>query len=472
MDGLECSEIKISALELTKRIDSEYYRKLFLDYDTCVQSIPNKLLGCISNFLIGPFGSAYNTDNYVETSPYRYVRGQDVKPFVLKDIEPKYIAENDYARLSKYALKEKDILVSVVGTLGNACIVRDRDIPAIFSCKSTVIRTTVLSPEYLVTYLNCKYGRQLLLRKERGAIQKGLNLDDLKSLLVPLFSDKLDCAIGGVITLADTKLDSSKKIYVEAEQLLLSALGMTNFAPTEHPVSVKSISESFVKSGRLDAEYYQPKYDKLFDVLSKCQTKPLGGILGVVDIKKSIEPGSSLYQSEGIPFIRVSDVTKFGISEPEIHLPVDVVPNALDLCPQKDTILFSKDGSVGIAYKIEHDSQLITSGALLHLTVRNKAEVLPGYLTLVLNSIVVQLQAERDSSGAIIQHWKPSEVEKVVIPILDMDIQREISSKVQESFALRQQSEQLLENAKRAVEIAIEQGERKAVEWLQDKVVM
>lgn len=113
---------------------------------------------------------------------------------------------------------------------------------------------------------------------------------------------------------------------------------------------------------------------------------------------------------------------------------------------------------------------VITSGALLHLTVRNKAEVLPDYLTLVLNSPIVQLQAERDSNGAIIQHWKPSEIENVIIPVLDMDIQKEIATKVQESFALRKQSKQLLEYAKQAVEMAIEQGEDVAMEWLKDKV--
>ena len=114
--------------------------------------------------------------------------------------------------------------------------------------------------------------------------------------------------------------------------------------------------------------------------------------------------------------------------------------------------------------------RIITSGALLHLTVRDTDTVLPDYLTLVLNSPIVQLQAERDANGAIIQHWKPSEIEKVVIPVLDMSIQREISDKVQESFALRHKSKELLEYAKQAVEMAIEQGEETALDWLKDKV--
>ena len=179
----------------------------------------------------------------------------------------------------------------------------------------------------------------------------------------------------------------------------------------------------------------------------------------------------SAYCDEGIPFVRVSDVTKYKIRNPEIKLSRDIVPDATTLFPCKDTILFSKDGSVGIAYKVERDMKVITSGALLHLMVKNPDEVLPDYLTLVLNSKVVQLQAERDSSGAIIQHWKPSEIEKVLIPVLDIVTQKQISSKVQESFVLRQRSEELLEYAKRAVEVAIEEGEEKAMEWLKEKGV-
>ena len=52
----------------------------------------------------------------------------------------------------------------------------------------------------------------------------------------------------------------------------------------------------------------------------------------------------------------------------------------------------------------------------------------------------------------------------------DMSIQKEIATRVQDSFTLRKQSKQLLEFAKQAVETAIEQGEDAALEWLKDKV--
>ena len=77
----------------------------------------------------------------------------------------------------------------------------------------------------------------------------------------------------------------------------------------------KSLLEELGSSDRLDAEYYQPKYEDLNKFLSTIKTKLIDEI---VEIKKSIEPGSDFYCDEGVPFIRVSDINKFQISDPEI----------------------------------------------------------------------------------------------------------------------------------------------------------
>lgn len=76
------------------------------------------------------------------------------------------------------------------------------------------------------------------------------------------------------------------------------------------------------------------------------------------------------------------------------------------------------------------------------------------------------MQAERDAGGSIIQHWKPSEIEQVIIPKLSGELQTQIAEKVQESFALKAESKRLLDLAKTAVETAIEHGEDKAIELL------
>ncbi|WP_207660353.1 restriction endonuclease subunit S [Enterocloster bolteae] len=239
---------------------------------------------------------------------------------------------------------------------------------------------------------------------------------------------------------------------------------MTDFTPSTEQVADKSFLNSFGSSGRLDAVYYQTKYDALFAKLSAVKTYLLGDL---VWIKKSVEPGSNEYLSEGIPFVRVSDLSKYGLSNPEIHL--RRIPFAhMNLQPKKETILLSKDGSVGIAYKVEKDLDIVTSGAILHLEFKTD-QFLPDYLTLVLNSLIVKMQAERDAGGSIIQHWKPSEIKKVVIPWLPIDKQEQISYKIQGSFSLRRESKELLERAKQAVEMAIEKDEQTALNWLVSK---
>jgi type I restriction enzyme S subunit len=136
------------------------------------------------------------------------------------------------------------------------------------------------------------------------------------------------------------------------------------------------------------------------------------------------------------------------------------------LKPKKETILFSKDGSVGTAYMLRNDAEFITSGAILHLKVKDIMQIIPEYLNLALNSKLVQMQAVRDAGGSIILNWRVGEIENVVVSKIEYTKQQEIAELVEESFLLKKQSEQLLETAKRAVEIAIEEGEEVGLEYL------
>ena len=168
---------------------------------------------------------------------------------------------------------------------------------------------------------------------------------------------------------------------------------------------------------------------------------------------------------EGIPFIRVADINEFGLNEPSIHLDNEIYRDVIR--PTKNTILLTKDGSVGIGYYLTEDLNAITSGAILHLRMKNDA-VLPQYLTLVLNSIVVKMQAERDAGGSIIQHWKPSEIEEVLIPILSNEQQRTICDLLEKSFKYKNLSINLLDCMKEAVEMVVEYNESVAIDFLKE----
>ena len=84
---------------------------------------------------------------------------------------------------------------------------------------------------------------------------------------------------------------------------------------------------------------------------------------------------------------------------------------------------------------------------------------------------MVQIQAECDAGGYIISHWRISEIGNDAGPNIEYARQKQVAALVEESFHLKKQSEQLLETAKRAVELAIEQDEEAAMRYIEMKTV-
>jgi restriction endonuclease S subunit len=301
-------------------------------------------------------------------------------------------------------------------------------------------------------------------------VQQGIALWRVREIPLPVFSIPFQDKIASIIKISKRLKDQAKTTYSQAETLLLQSIGLKDYKQSTEAVNIKSFKDSFGTSGRLDAEYYQKKYE---EVMNHIVTQSHASLIDIVSINKSIEPGSDVYSDVGLPFLRVADYNKYGITEPDKKLSWDFCATNAELIkklkPKKETILFSKDGSVGTAYMLRKDEELVTSGAILHLNVRNKKEIIPEYLTLALNSKIVKMQSERDAGGSIILHWRILEIENVVVPIIPIEKQKEIAGLVEESFRLKKQSEHLLEVAKKAVEKAIEEGEERAMEIINNE---
>ena len=458
LEGLEIKEKQLYEVLSNKdfRIDSSFYTKE-------LKKNPNLTYAKIGEYLISSqYGISIemNTDS-VGYPIYRMNEIHDM----LCDLDVDKYADITQADFNKFALKDGDVLFNRTNSfewVGRTGIYyQNDDIQRTFV--SYLVRLNPkdgILPEYLCAYLSCKYGEWDVKRRARQSInQTNVNPEEVKEIEIPILDVNLQQKIRNCFTQANSLRILSQRAYSDAELILHNELGIDSILVTDVNVSQKRFSD-FVNSGRLDAEYYQPKYDNLFTQLNKFETKRLGDI---VQIRKSIEPGSETYHDQGIPFMRVANLSKFGFSDTDIHLSPDEYGDVIR--PKQNTILLSKDGSVGIAYKVEQDMDVITSGAILHLTITDN-EFLPDYLTLVLNSVIVGMQAERDAGGSIIQHWKPSEIENVIIPKLNQEIQQEITNKIRESFSLRKESHRLLNLAKTIVETAIEKGESVAMKLL------
>ena len=459
--------LEISVLNLSdamkdndsKRIDSEYFKREYLEKLDLL-----KKGGCICISDIAEVTDGIHTSiDYSEDSGINLISATSPKENVFDLSRNVFISQDAHNKNPRTALKENDVIISTVGTIGNCAVVDKSILPANSDRHVGIIRITGdYSSYFLSTFLLTKYGRMQTFREATGNVQLNLFIYKLKQIKIPLFPLSFQQEIETLVKTSHKHLEESKALYAKAEALLYAELGLNPHNPLDFieqkssgslNISVRTLKQSFLATGRLDSEYYQNKYDEIERVIKNYQYAKLGDL---VDIKKSIEPGSEAYQENGIPFVRVSNFNKFGISFGDIYLNNDEF-NDENLKPKAETILLSKDGSIGIAYCVKDDGEFITSSALLHLNVKMN-KILPEYLTLILNSFLVKLQSERDSGGSIIAHWRISEIEQILIPILDISVQQKIENLIKQSFLLRKLSSELLETAKQKVETAIEQG--------------
>jgi len=244
----------------------------------------------------------------------------------------------------------------------------------------------------------------------------------------------------------------SELFYKQAENLLLGELGLKDFDFEKISSSIVNFSD-ILEARRMDAEYFQPKYEKLISKIESQNHKRLGDL---VSVKKGVEIGAEQYQDEGKPFIRVSSMGKFEINDGNQKYLSEKLYEELknNFQPQVGEILLTKDATPGIAYVLKENIEGIISGGTLRLKLKEKIEA--EYLALCLNSIIGQMQAERDAGGSVIAHWKPEQIKNVVIPILPSETQQKIAELVRQSHEARKKAKELLEEAKRKVEEMIE----------------
>ena len=367
-----------------------------------------------------------------------------------------------------HLLAKGDVVVSTVRPNRNAIAFIKTD-GIVGSSGLAVLRPINIESEYLLAFCKTNYFVNCLMRANKASMYPAVSINDV--LDTPLFVPSKSFRLLIVETVKNSifSLEKAKQIYTEAQILLRSELDLTDWHPKQHLTFVKNFSDT-ESAGRIDADYFQPKYGEIVNAIKNYP----GGwdTLGnLTTLKKCTEVGSREYLETGIPFVRVSNLSPFEITQ-EKYISEELYAEITEHQPKQGEILLSKDATPGIAYHLrEEPEKMIPAGGILRL--KNKTDKIGNeYLTLVLNSILTQEQINRDVGGSVILHWRPDQVARTVIPILHQEKQAEIEQKVIEAFNLRKRAKHLLECAKRAVEIAIEQDEQTAINWLESVSIL
>ncbi len=438
------SIIKESQLEGAHRLDAEYYQPEYLKIAKILQGNPYKKFSeVISNIINGD-----EIREYVNEDGLPYLRVSDIKEFFIDLSSVVYISRGSKIK-QNIKLEEGDILLSRSGSLGIAAVATTDLFNSVISSHLMRIPVKNINPYFLVAFLNSKFGKNQIMQRNNGAVVPEINHPSLREMLVPIVLEEKQKEIEDLVKSAYIQIQESNKTYSQAEQLLLEKLGIKDLHLSDELFYIVSTKET-KETKRFDAEYWQLKYKKLLSYLNKkFEIKKLRDL---VNIKKGIEPGSEKYQEEGKPFIRVSNLSKFGINDNDQKYLTDDFYHELKRSyqPKMGEILLSKDATPGIAYVVKESIEGIIAGGILRLRV--EADLEPEYLALIINSLIGQYQMERDTGGSVIVHWRPEQIRNICIPIIEKSTQQEITSLVKRSHTARKKAKELLEKAKQKVE--------------------
>ncbi|HJQ24530.1 MAG TPA: restriction endonuclease subunit S [Blastocatellia bacterium] len=240
-------------------------------------------------------------------------------------------------------------------------------------------------------------------------------------------------------------------------------------------VAIRSFAASFGSTGRLDAEFYEPKYQQLEKRLRKLGAVPLASLC-LESPQRGIQPE---FVEGGSVFVVASKAVRpNGVllddnectNESFYYTP----KNSKARLKKGDVLLNGTGrGTLGRASIYDADALAIADN---HVTILRPNENVcdPYYLMLFLNSIAGQMQSEKWQCGTSGQlELYPNQIEQFMIyaPSFETSesLQKEVSRLVQDSFAARKQSNAILNVAKRGVEMAIEQDEASALEWMEQQ---
>lgn len=176
-------------------------------------------LGDIANIQTGPFGSQLHNEDYVDIgTPIVTVEHLGKRKFTKQNLP--MVSDSDKNRLSKYILKEGDIVFSRVGSVDRCSFVSKDEEGWLFSGRCLRVRCSEISNPLFVYYYFCtSYIRQYVKNIAVGATMPSINTGLLSQLPIILPSLPTQQKIANILSSLDDKIEVNRRINEQLEEL-------------------------------------------------------------------------------------------------------------------------------------------------------------------------------------------------------------------------------------------------------------
>ncbi|MCX6764013.1 MAG: restriction endonuclease subunit S [Candidatus Moranbacteria bacterium] len=440
------SIIQKSQFEGSTRIDAEYYQpEYFIDFAKGNW----KFIGEVLKKCQYGLSLAMNDDK----KGYPMFKMDNIEDAFLFDNKVRF-ADVSEIIFKNFQLEKNDVLFNRVNSeefVGRTGIYK-LDLESTFASYLIKLQPdkAEILPDYLNIFLNSKFGlRQIKKYARRAVNQANVNAEELKQFKIAVLPMPIQKEIEKLSNKSWEESQKSESLYQQAERLLLEELGLTDYEKIESLSVVINLSE-VENSRRMDAEYFQAKYEKLVSKLKENNSKLLGEVIENIPAKFE----ANKKPNDKFNYVELSNINSGAINGFTEVLGKEAPNRAKRILKTNDVIVSTVEGSLDkVALVAKEQKGFLASNGFFQF--RSK-EVLPEVLLVMAKSIIFQFQLEKRCAGTILTAVPKETIKDMVIPILPKETQEKISNLVKQSFESRQKAKELLEEAKRRVEEMIE----------------
>lgn len=450
---------------LDKRLDPEYWSPEALEAENSIIGQP------LEKYIESGYRVVYENTKIIDKTfqkendlPF-FIQSSDIEDCCINMDTVNCVSNTDWYRYPKGRIKKGEILVEVKGNVKKVVIVTD-DIPDKSLVSGTLYKLSIknISSFFVICFLSCKYGQTLKNRLVCNIATPFINKEGLYNIPIPDCSTNLQNKIENIYKNSIKLKASTKVLYKQSEELLLKELDLSNWYPKHKLSYVKNFSD-VNSANRYDAEYFQPKYDEIIKKI-KSYSNGWDTVDNIIEINdKNVTPKDN----EEYKYIELSNISNNGeITGATIDIGKNLPTRARRFVKAGELIVSSIEGSLNSIALItaEYNKSFCSNGFYVLKSDFYNSET----LLCLLKSIIGQMQLKKGCSGTILTAISKEELNKIILPKISNDIQVQIKNNIQKMYELKYQSKQLLEIAKRGVEIAIEEDEEVATSWINEQL--
>jgi hypothetical protein len=432
-------------------MDAEFFQARYLDFYARLRPQP-ALASLINEPIVHP---AEIKRGYVDQG-FPFVLAQNVRPILLDFGDVASISPDAADMLSQNRLQAGDVLLTRTGAnFGDCCVYLGEPANAYASADCLVIHPRAVAGEYLAVYLNTRPGRALLRRGAYGSSQPHIAPPYLRTIPIVRLG-KIEDKVARLVREAHGQIRDAKTLYPKAERLLLESMGFerTNL---RNPLSYQTRLRHVQRVARLDAEYFQPVYERILSHVSRFKCLPLAEVTRRISNGKT--PAAEEYTAEGPCVLKVDGLTNTGfIEECDAHVPTSwAVANPKGQVRKHDALMLCA---------AHHPSYIGKTGLLMRdlgpharavgelIIVRFNERIHPGFGCVYLNLPAIRTVVQRLVRGNT-AHLYPDDLSLLPVPLLPEDLQQQIGGLLERAYSANQRSRGSVERAKRLVESAV-----------------